>query len=162
MSRSNNSWRAACAVALGLTLAAGRAVTADSCPDAGWVVVETKASPQTRAVKAGPNGEIFVRKNRITETRDLTEIKLAGDEYDTHIQMTFTPEAATRLHDATTNRSGIRIAFVTDDEVLSAVTWTGPYGMDAEHGVQISLGRSAPQVRPLVQAIAKCVGVKAR
>jgi preprotein translocase subunit SecD len=131
-------------------------------PERRLVVVEAKASPQTRPVKAAPKGGIFVRKDQITTTTDLTEIKLAGDEHDTQIQMTFTPEAAKRLHDATTNRSGIRIAFVTNDEVVSAVTWTGSYGMDADHGVQISLGGSAPQARPLVEAIEKCVGVKAR
>jgi preprotein translocase subunit SecD len=162
MSRSKKSWAAACAAALGLTLADGQALATASCPNAGWVVVEAKASPQTRPVKAAPKGGIFVRKDQITTTTDLTEIKLAGDEHDTQIQMTFTPEAAKRLHDATTNRSGIRIAFVTNDEVVSAVTWTGSYGMDADHGVQISLGGSAPQARPLVEAIEKCVGVKAR
>ena len=51
---------------------------------------------------------------------------------------------------------------MTDDEVLSAVTWTGPYGMDAERGVQISLGESVPQMRPIIEAIETCVANRTR
>ncbi|MGZ3274438.1 MAG: SecDF P1 head subdomain-containing protein [Caulobacteraceae bacterium] len=145
----------ACAIASG-------AAAAPSCPNAGWVVVERKASAETRPVKDRPNHRIFVRRAQITTTADLTEIKLDGDAYDTLVQMKFTPEAAKRLHDATTDKSGLRIAFVTDDRVISAVTWTGPYGMDAEYGAQISLGRASSEVRPLVEAIQKCVGAGAK
>ena len=76
--------------------------------------------------------------------------------------MKFTPEAARRLHDATTNTSGLRIAFVSDDQAISVVTWSGPYGMDADRGVQISLGGPASEVRPLIAAIQRCVGSSAR
>jgi hypothetical protein len=136
----------------------GRAAAVPSCPNAGYVVVEPKASADTRPVKDGLGHAIFVRRSALSTTADLTEIKLAGDADDTAIQMKFTPEAARMLHDATTNKSGIRIAFVSDDQAISVVTWTGPYGMDADRGVQISLGGPAPQVRPLIAAIQKCVG----
>ena len=156
MSRSPRPSAAACAAALGLAFLGSPAAAA--CPNAGWVLVEPKASPQTRPVRALPNHRIFVRRDQITTTADLTQIKLAGDAYDTLIQMRFTPQAAQRLHDATTNRSGLRIAFVSDDRALSSITWTGPYGMDADQGVQISLGKAVPKDRPLVAAIQRCLG----
>jgi preprotein translocase subunit SecD len=151
--------RAAFAVFLfAFAAAAGEASAAPSCPNAGWVVVEPRASPETRPVRDRPNHKIFVRRAQITTTADLTEIKLGGDAYDTLILMQFTPEAAQRLHDATTDKSGLRIAFVSDDRALSVMTWTGPYGMDANLGVQISLGESEPRLGPLVDAIRNCIG----
>lgn len=163
MFRSPNPSAAACAAALGFALISSQAaVAAPACPNAGWVIVEPKASPETRPVRAWPNHRIFVRRTQITTTADLTEIKLGGDAYDSLIQMKFTPQAAQTLHDATANRSGLRIAFVSDDRALSVITWTGPYGMDADLGVQISLGKAVPKDRPLVEAIQKCLGPGAR
>jgi preprotein translocase subunit SecD len=161
MSRSSNLLVAAGAAVLGFALVASRSAAAPACANAGWVLVEAKASPETRMVKAGPRS-LFVRRTQITTTADLTEIKLAGDAYDTQVQMKFTPEAARRLRDATTNKDGLRIAFVVDDKALSAVTWTGPYGMDADLGVQISLGRATPEVRPLVEAVQGCIRSNAK
>ena len=161
MFRSLTLSAAACATTLGF-FAVGQAAAAAGCPNAGWVVVEAKAAPETRPVTDRPKHTIFVRRAQITTTADLTEIKLDGDAYDSLVQMKFTPEAAKRLHDATTEKSGMRIAFVADDRVVSAVTWTGPYGMDAEYGVQISLGRATPDIRPIIEAIQRCVGSGAR
>jgi preprotein translocase subunit SecD len=152
---------AACAALAGMALITGPATAAPACPNAGWTIVEPKASPATRPVKAGPR-TIFARRSQITATADLTEIKLAGDAYDTLVQMRFTPEAAKRLHDATTNRDGLHIAFVVDDRAISAVTWTGPYGMDAESGAQISLGKAVPEVRAIVASLQGCVRPAAR
>jgi hypothetical protein len=151
----------ACAAAAGLGLAGSRAAAAPACPRAGFVLVEPKASPGTRPVKAGPKHTIFVSRTPITTTADLTEIKLAGDGYDTAVELKFTPEAARRLHDATTNKDGLRLAFVVDDLAMSAVTWTGPYGMDADLGVQLSLGGPAPELRPIVEAVRGCIAPKA-
>ena len=148
---------AAWATALGVAFVSGHAAAAPSCPNAGFVVVERKASPETRPVSDGARHRIYVRRTPITTTADLTEIKLAGDAYDTLILLKFTPEAAQRLHDATTNNAGLRVAFVADDRALSAVTWEGPYGMDADLGVQMSLGKPAPEVRPVVEAIQACI-----
>lgn len=150
------------AVVLGCAFASSRVTAAPTCPSAGWVVVEQKASPETRVVKAGPKHSLFARRTPITTTADLTEIKLAGDGYDTQVQMKFTPAAAQRLRDATTNKDGLHIAFVVDDRALSAVTWTGPYGMDADIGEQISLGRVAPEVRPMLEAVRRCISSTAR
>jgi hypothetical protein len=161
MSGSSRLWVAAIAAALGFAAVASGAAAASPCANAGWVIVEPKASPGTRTVKAGPK-DIFVRRTQITTTADLIEISLAGDAYDTEIRMKFTPEAARRLHDATTNQDGLHIAFVVDDKALSAVTWTGPYGMDADLGVQISLGKAAPEVGPMVKAVQACIGSGAR
>lgn len=145
---------ASCAIVLGAQSASAAAV---SCPNAGFTEIEAKASPLTRDVVGGPKGLLHVHREQLTNTSDLTEIKLAGDQYDTLILLKFTPEAAKRLHDATTNRSGMRGAFVVGDRALSAVTWEGPYGMDADLGIQISLGRSVPQIRPLIAAVQTCV-----
>src|SRR3569833_4106091 len=97
------------AAALGRGLVCGHAEAA--CPNAGWTVVEPKPSSATRPVKQGAR-TLNVRREQITATADLTEIKLGGDAYDSLILMRFTPEAAKRLHDATTAKSGLRIAFV--------------------------------------------------
>jgi preprotein translocase subunit SecD len=162
MSKSIRLLVAVGATALGCVSLSSRAAPSPACTNAGWVVVESKASHETRTVKAGPKRSLFVRRTQITTTADLSEIKLAGDAYDMEVQMKFTPEAARRLHDATTNKDGLHIAFVVDDKALSAVTWTGPYGMDADSGVQISLGKAIPEVRPLVASIQSCIGSNAK
>ena len=144
------------AALLVLAATAGQAAAAPACPRAGFTLVEPSASAATRPVKAGPR-VLFVRKDALTVTGDLTEIKLGGDRYDTALLMKFTLEAARRLHDATANHDGLRIAFTVGDRVVSAITWSGPYGMDADQGVQISLGRPTPQVRPMVKAIQRCI-----
>jgi len=146
------------AAVLAFAAAAGQASAAPACPNASWVIVEPKASPETRPVRTSPRHRIFVRRTPITTTADITEIKLAGDAYDTQVLLKFTPEAALRLHDATTNKSGLHIAFVVDNRAVSALTWTGPYGMDANLGVQISLGDPEPRLAPLIEAIRKCIG----
>ena len=162
MFRSPKLLAAACATTLGIALIARQAAAGPSCPSASWVTVERKASSETRPVRAGPHHRIFVRRTPITTTADITEIKLAGDAYDTLVLLKFTPEAAQRLHDATTNKSGLHIAFVVDDLATSAVTWTGPYGVDADLGVQLSLRRPTPEVRSVVEAIQGCIGSNAR
>lgn len=162
MFRSRRLLAAAWAAALGFAFVADQAAAAPSCPNLGFVVVEPKAAPETRPVRDGPHHRIFVRRDPITTTADITEIKLAGDAYDTLILLKFTPEAAQRLHDATTNRSGLRVALVADDQAISAVTWEGPYGMDANLGLQMSLGKPAPQLGPLVESIQACIGSNAR
>ena len=47
---------------------------------------------------------------------------------------------------------------MVDNRAVSALTWTGPYGMDANLGVQISLGDPEPRLAPLIEAIRKCIG----
>lgn len=153
---------AACGMALVFTFMARHAAEAASCPNAGYVVVEPNASPDTRPVKAGPGHTIFVRRAPITTTADLAEMKLAGDADESQIQMKFTPDAARRLHDATTNKSGLRIAFVSDEQAISVVNWTGPYGMDANLGVQINLQAPISEMAPLIAAIQKCVASNGR
>jgi hypothetical protein len=159
--RSPRLLAAAWAAAIGFAFVANQAAAA-SCPNVSFVVVEPKASQETRPVRAGPWRTIFVRREPITTTADLTEIKLEGDAYDTLVLLRFTPEAAQRLHDATTNKSGMRVALVADDRAISAVTWEGPYGMDANLGLQMSLGRRVPQVATLVETVQRCIGTKAR
>ena len=98
-----------------------------------------------------------MRRDALTATADITEIKLAHDLGDTQLLLKFTPAAAARLHKATENHDGMRIAFVADKTVVSAVTWSGPYGMDADQGVQLSLGPSRPGLQRLVEAVRRCL-----
>src|SRR6516164_2063202 len=67
------------------------------------------------------------------------------------------PAAAQRLHDATTNHSGLRIAFMADDDVLLNVVWEGPYGVDTD-GTQVSLEHGMKRARRLMEAIRGCTG----
>ena len=99
-----------------------------------------------------------MRRSPITTTGDISEIKLApGDDEDALILIKFTPEAAMRLQAATTGHSGMRVAFVSDDKALLAVTWQGPYGMDTD-GSQLSIPHGMARGRALMEAIHRCKG----
>ena len=149
---------AACVAALGLAVGSGAAAaTAAACPNVGFTVVEPKASSETRPVRIGKHQTIFVRRDALTTTADIARISLKGDDEDTLILITFKPAAAARLHDATTDHSGMRAAFVADDDVLMAFTWSGPYGMDTD-GSQLSILHGMARARPLVEAIRRCTG----
>ncbi len=127
----------------------------------GFTVVEPKASPETRPLGIGKNHTIFVRRAALTTLADISEIRLAGDDVDTLILITFNPAAASRLHDATTDRSGLRMAFVADDNVVMAFTWEGPYGMDTD-GSKLSIPHGMARARPLVEAIRRCMVASSR
>lgn len=74
---------------------------------------EPHASSATRAIKVGRNQTIFVRRVPITTTRDIVRIRLVADDNDdASLLIKFTSAADQRLHDATTNHSGMRIAFM--------------------------------------------------
>ncbi len=137
---------------------AGAAVAGPACPNAGFTVAELTPTPATHEIHGGPRGRLDVRREQITTTADIAEIKLGGDAYDTQVLLRLKPEAARRLHDATTNRAGMRVAFVVDDLALGLVTWQGPYGMDADLGLQLSAGRPAPEFQPLIEAVQRCIG----
>jgi preprotein translocase subunit SecD len=147
---------AALAAAMAMTGASGASAQAP-CPNVGFTVVERSASPATRPVKDGFQ-TLFVRRDAITNTADITEFKLAGDNYDTLVQLKLKPDAAKRLHDVTTSASGLRLAFVADNSVLSAVTWEGPYGMDADLGVQLSIPHGMARAKALADALHRCAG----
>jgi hypothetical protein len=74
------------------------------------------------------------------------------------VEVKFTLETARRLHDATTNKSGLHVVFVAHDLAMSAASWTGPCGMDADLGVQLSRGKAAPELPPIVESVQACVG----
>jgi hypothetical protein len=79
-----------------------------------------------------------------------------GDRDDVTIQLKFAPLADRRLHEATTNHSGLRIAFLFDDAVLLNVVWEGPYGMDTG-GSQVSIRRGLAIARKLREAVRGCM-----
>jgi hypothetical protein len=143
--------------ALGLALAAQDAAAGAACPSVGFTLVEPRASPDTRPVKLPEGQVLFVRRDAITTTNDIAEIRLSEERDATLILLKFKPEAAARLQAVTTNRSGIRIAFLVDDRALLAPVWQGPYGMDTD-GTQVSLNYRLEGARALVDAVRRCAG----
>ena len=146
-------------IALGVAAIWNGGLANAACPKVGFTVVEPRATPETRALKAGRNQTIFVRRELITTTREITEIRIASAEDgaadDVLILLKFTPVADQRLHDATTNHSGLRIAFLFDDEILSNIVWQGPYGMYTG-GTQLSIPHGMPAARKLMKAVQGC------
>ena len=158
-----------CALATAFTTAvvilAANAVAHASCPQVGFAVVEAHASLKTRAIKVGRNQTIFVRREPITTTGDIVDIKfvreLAGDNSDdAGFLLKFTPAAAQRLHEATTNHSGRRIAFMFNDEVLLNVVWEGPYGMETG-GTRVSMHHGLKPLGRVMRAIRGCTSAPA-
>jgi preprotein translocase subunit SecD len=130
-----------------------------SCPRVDLTLVEPNDSSETRAVKVGDR-IIFVRRSAITTISDISELKVErdelGDEGDVFIQIRYTPEAAERLLEATTNRDGQRMAFVVDDDVWLAFTWEGPYGI-GPNGTQLSIRNGMIRAQGLVESIEGCI-----
>jgi hypothetical protein len=131
-----------------------------SCPRVELTAVEPNASSETRPVKLGQQ-TIFVRRNAITTTSDISEIKIAGDDVDTLIQMKYQPQAAAKLLDATTGHDGLRLAFVVDDDVWLAFTWRGPYGIGPD-GTQLSIQHGLAKAQRLAESISSCSEARTR
>src|SRR5262249_54926591 len=131
-----------------------------SCPSVEFTFVEPGASLESRPVKLGEQS-IFVRRTAITTTRDISEIKLAGDDYEALILIKFHPAAERRMLEATTDHDGLKMAFVVDDEVLLAFTWTGPYGI-GPGGTQVSLLNGLARAQRLMESMKGCTGEPAK
>jgi hypothetical protein len=135
-------------------------IAADAtCPKVGFTVVEPHASAQTRSLKVDGHRTVFVHRQWITTTRDISEIKVThphdGDDDDANIQIKFIPAADQRLHDSTTNHSGMRFAFLFNEEVMNNVVWQGPYGTDLG-GIQVSIPHGMKRAQKLMKAIEGC------
>jgi len=126
------------------------------CPRVEFTLVEPGASPETRPVKLGDQ-TIFVRRDAITTTSDISEIKLATDGVEARILIKFYPAAAQRMLEATTDHDGLKMAFVVDDEVLLGFTWTGPYGI-GPGGTQVSLSNGLARAQRFMESIQGCTG----
>jgi hypothetical protein len=142
-----------------LALASCRVTAADvTCPRVGFTIVEPHATSETRPLQLGGHRSVFVHRQWITTTSDIAEIKVAhpddGDD-DANIQIKFMPAADQRLHDTTTNHSGMRLAFLFNDVVLNDVVWQGPYGTDLG-GIQVSIRHGMKRAQELMKAIAGC------
>jgi len=151
------------AVVLGITATSGESVAKASCPKVGFSVVEPHATSETRALRVGTDQTIFVRRESITTTSDISDIKLEGggdNADDATILIKFTPAADHRLHDATTNHSGMRIAFLFNDEILINVVWQGPYGVDLG-GSQVDIRHGRHKAEELMKAIQGCTAIPA-
>lgn len=134
--------------------------TAPCLPRIELTVVEARPSSETRPVERG-NDTMFVRRDAITTTRDISQISIAGDDFDTRIHIEYTPEAAARLRDATTGRDGLDLAFVIHDDVWLAFTWTGPYGIGPD-GTQLSIRNGWAKAEELMASIRACPGTQVR
>jgi hypothetical protein len=133
---------------------------ASCAPRVDLTVVEPSASSETRPVKLGER-TIFVRRDAITTTRDISEINVAGDDFDTLIRLKYEPKAAARLLEATTGHDGLRLAFVVDDDVLLAFVWQGPYGIGTD-GTQLSIRNGLAKAQRLMEAIRSCIDAGTR
>jgi hypothetical protein len=136
-----------------------------ACPRVGFTVVESHATAATRSLKVGEHRAVFVHRQWITTTSDLSEIKVThphdGADDDANIQIKLIPAADQRLHDTTTNHSGMRFAFLFNDEVLTNVVWQGPYGTDLG-GIQVSIPHGMNEAQKLMKAIEGCVASSSR
>jgi hypothetical protein len=143
-------------VALGLVAVWGDVMAQPSCPRVEVTLVEQSASTETRSVELGDQ-TIFVKRNSITTTSDISEMKVSGDDVETLILIKYKPAAAARLLDATTDHDGLRLAFVVDDDIWLAVTWQGRYGIGPE-GMQLSFTRPrAAQAQRLMESVRGCI-----
>jgi preprotein translocase subunit SecD len=135
-----------------------------ACPKVGFTVVEPHATAATRSLKVGEHREVFVHRQWITTTSDISEIKVThphdGDDDDANIEIKLFPEADQRLHDTTTNHSGMRFAFLFNDEVLNNVVWQGPYGTYLG-GIQVSIPHGMKEAQKLMKAIEGCIATPA-
>jgi hypothetical protein len=143
-----------------LATASFHVIAADvTCPRVGFSVVEPHPTSETRSLKVGGRRTVFVHRQWITTTSDISEIKVThphdGDDDDANIQIKFIPAADQRLHDTTTNHSGMRFAFLFNDVVLNNVVWQGPYGTYLG-GIQVSVPHGMKQAQRLVKAIEGC------
>jgi hypothetical protein len=150
---------------LGLALVFSASVAHAACPQVGFTIVEPHASSATRPVSVGKDQTLFVQRVPITTTSEIVEIRLVADDNadgkdDASLLIKFTPAADQRLHDVTTNHSGLRMAFMFNDEVLTNVVWKGPYGVDPG-GIQVSIRHGMAQARRLMTAIRGCIGTTA-
>jgi hypothetical protein len=130
-----------------------------TCPRVGFTVVEPHATSETRRLKVGGRRTVFVHRQWITTTSEIFEIKVVhphdGNDDDANIQIKFVPAADQRLHDTTTNHSGMRFAFLFNDVVLNNVVWQGPYGTDLG-GIQVSIPHGMKRAHELMKAIEGC------
>jgi Family of unknown function (DUF6152) len=129
-------------------------VVTSSCPKVEVTLVEPSASSDARPVKLGTS-TVFVRRKAITTTSDISEMKLAGDDADTLIQIKYTEPAAARLLDATTDHDGLKLAFVVDDDVWLAFTWRGSHGIEPD-GTQVSIRNGLAKAQRLMESIRAC------
>lgn len=148
-----------CGFTLILLMTGAAAHAAATCPRVGFTIVEAHSTPQTRALKAGPR-TVFVHRDLLTTTADITELRLVhphdGDPDDVSILVKFTPDVEENLIDATTNHSGIRLAFVFNDEIMLNIKWEGPYGM-YPGGTQLSIPHGMKKAQRLQRAVQGCI-----
>lgn len=136
------------------------ALATSSCVRVDLTLLEPSSSSETRPVKQGER-TLFVRRKAITTIEDISEISVAGDDFDARIHIKYAPGAAARLHEATTGRDGLNLAFVVDDDVWLAFAWRGPYGIGPD-GVQLSIQGGLAKAQGLVDTIRGCAATETR
>ena len=78
-----------------------------------------------------------------------------GNDDEATLQIKFNTATERRLHDATTNHSSMRLAFLFDDEIMINVVWQGPYGMDLG-GSQVSMLHGKSKAQKLMKETEGC------
>jgi hypothetical protein len=147
---------AATAAAMGLAFASSSALAAArACPEVGFVVAEAAGAPDTRVIRDPRGAPLSVRRQAVTTTADIVEVRVEAQYRGAALQLRFTPEGAARLTAATTNFDGGRLAFVEGDRAVMVVTWTGPYGFDPG-GAQVSMSDGA-LARRLAAELRRCL-----
>jgi phage-related protein len=143
-----------------LALTLPSAIETGSCPRVELTRIEPTASSETRLVRLGQQ-TVSVRRDAITTTSDISEIKVAGDDADTRVSIKYKAPGAARLLDATTDHDGVKLAFVVDDDVWLAFTWKGPYGIGPD-GTQLSIQHGLSRAEKLMESIRSCTDTRAR
>lgn len=125
-----------------------------SCPRIEYGIFSSQASNSTRPVRHPQGRTIFLETTPLFRLQDIAQAHLGSD--GATVLMSVKADAAERLIHATTNNSGVRLAFVVDDEALMAVVWEGDYGFESGD-LQLSF-RSADMAQRLVSTIERCKG----
>jgi hypothetical protein len=124
------------------------------CPQIEMTAVESVSSAATKPARFGER-TIFVQRDAIATTGDISEIKIAHDSIYTWLLIKYAPEPATRLLQATSDHDGLKLALLIDDQVLLAFTWQGPYGIGPE-GTQLSLTNVDARAEKLLESLRGC------
>ena len=125
----------------------------EPCPRIEFGVFHEEQKENTRSVR-GPQGRtLFFEQTPITRLQDISRAHLGSDEAT--VLVSLKAEAAERLKTVTTGNSGVRLAFVVDDEAVLAVVWEGEYGFESGE-MQLSL-RNEDVAQKLVMTIGRCI-----
>jgi hypothetical protein len=124
----------------------------NSCPRVEFGEFRSQTSSSTRPVRNPEGRTIFFERTPIFSLLDISKTQVGSD--GATVLISVKADAAERLKQATTGRSGATLAFVVDDEALMAVVWEGDYGLESGD-MQLSF-RNTDVARKLAKTIERC------